>query len=106
MMRWISVVALILYISLLVTPQVASAHAPHLLPLADSQLLAVSPLTGQASLISEQDSSDDNDNSLPVTAAEPVLLLNLSVNSPAVTVFLLPLKVAHPVRAPPSYSLA
>lgn len=106
MMRWFSAVAFMFYLCLLVTPQVASAHAPHLTPLADSQLLAVSPLTGQASLISEQDSGDDNDNSLQLSNTNAPLLFNLAVSSLPGAIALPQPKAAHPVRAPPSASLA
>ncbi|SNY50055.1 hypothetical protein SAMN06297280_1613 [Arsukibacterium tuosuense] len=105
-MRWFSAVALILYLSLLVTPQLASAHAPHLTPLADSQLQAVSPLTGQVSLFTEQDSSDDSDNSLPLANNKLPLLLSLASSSLPAAVLLPQAKAAHPVRAPPLPSLA
>tara|TARA_R110002126_G_scaffold75469_21_gene188397 strand:- start:9403 stop:9714 length:312 start_codon:yes stop_codon:yes gene_type:complete len=103
-MRWLSVVALMLYVSLLVAPQVTSAHAPHLIPLADSQLQAISPLTGQTSLASEQETGDDNDNSLPPTASQTTLLLNCAVGDLPTAINLHQVKTAHPVRAPPLYS--
>lgn len=103
-MRWLSVFALILYLSLLVTPRLTSAHAPHLTPLADSQMQAVSPLTGHISLYAEQESADDNDNSLQAAASQtPLLLSAIASNLPA-TIDLHQPKAAHPVRAPPLYS--
>ena len=103
-MRWLSAVALLVYLNLLMTPQIASAHAPHVAPLADSQFQAISPLTGQTSLTSEQDYGDDNDNSLSQT-------LSLTEHYPGVVEVTLPgaialtqPKAAHPVRAPPLYS--
>lgn len=95
-----------LYLSLLVTPQFAAAHAPHLTPLADSQFEAISPLTGQASLTSEQDSSDDNDNSLQVGTNPTALNLNPLVSTLPASIALAQAKAAHPVRAPPLYSFS
>ncbi|MDX1678633.1 hypothetical protein [Arsukibacterium sp.] len=106
MMRWFSAVALMLYLSLLVTPQIASANAPHLTPLADSQLLAVSPLTGQASLSTEQDSTDDNDNALSLTLPFAPVRFTLAITSLPAALMLAQPKAAHPARAPPSASLA
>ncbi|WP_213999094.1 hypothetical protein [Arsukibacterium sp.] len=106
MMRWLTAAALLMYLSLLVTPQVATAHDPRLSPLADSQLQAISPLTGQASLITEQDSSDDSDNSLPLATDKLPLLLSITGSSLPAAVLLPQTKAAHPVRAPPLHSLA
>ena len=104
MKRWLSAVALIVYLNLLITPQIASAHAPHVAPLADSQFQAISPLTGQTSLTSEQDFGDDNDNSL---AQIPNLITHYHsaevVSLPSAVALAQP-KAAHPVRAPPLYS--
>ncbi|WP_052749090.1 hypothetical protein [Arsukibacterium ikkense] len=100
-MRWLSAIALILYLSLLVTPQVSSVHARYFSPLADSQIQAIEPLTGQSSLLSEQESSDDNDNSLLLAADKLPLYLNPTLSILPASVALLQLKAAHPVRAPP-----
>ncbi len=105
-MRWFSAVLLILYLSLLASPQVADTHAPHLTPLADSQLQAVNPLTGQNSLFTEQDNSDDNDNSLLLASDNPPFLLSLTISSLPDSVSLIQDRAAHPVRAPPLYSPA
>lgn len=103
MMRWLSSIALMLYLSLLVTPQIAAAHAPHLAPLADSQFQALSPLVGQSSLLTEQDFGDDNDNSLLLTQNVSARYQS-SVTDSRPSAFALPtLKAAHPVRAPPLY---
>ncbi|WP_290613684.1 hypothetical protein [Arsukibacterium sp. UBA3155] len=104
MMRWLSAVALIVYLNLLITPQIASAHAPHAAPLADGQFQAISPLTGQTSLASEQDSGDDNDNSL-ISFQNPTARYHSAVvvSLPSAIALAQP-KAAHPVRAPPVYS--
>lgn len=104
MMRWLNAVALILYLSLLVTPQVAASHAPHLTPLADSQLQAINPLTGQLSLTGTHETGDDNDSTLQIAAGKAANSLKLTVSALPPQVVLPPTYAAHPVRAPPLYS--
>jgi hypothetical protein len=105
MMRWLSAVALIVYLNLLLIPQIASAHATHVSPLADSQFQAVNPLTGQVSLSSEQESGDDNDDSLIHCQNLSALHHSAVVISLHATLALTQFKAAHPVRAPPLHSL-
>ncbi len=104
MMRWFSAFALILYLSLLATPQQTGVQALHLTPLADSQLQAINPLAGQASLITVQDSSDDSDTSLQLVINKPLLRLHLKGSSLPAPIALAQPTVTHPVRAPPLYS--
>jgi flagellar basal body P-ring protein FlgI len=103
-MRWFSCFALILYLSLLVTPKLATAHDSRLSPLAGNQFQAVNPLMGQATVVTAQDFGDDNESSLTVISRKAEILSRVVISvMPAA----LPLKsnnTAHPVRAPPTHS--
>lgn len=63
-MRWFSGIAILLYLCLLCTPQAVAVHDPRLSPLADAELLAVSP-TLQPYLSHTTEQTDTDPPALP-----------------------------------------
>lgn len=80
-MRWLSGFALLLYLSLLCTPQAFAVHDARLSPLADTQFHAVTPAEYNFSANNERDRSDD---------ADPALLLTAYIKPASFTGFALP----------------
>lgn len=103
-MRWLSCFALIMYLSLLVTPQLATAHDSRLSPLASNQFQAVSPLIGQTTVVTEQDFGDDNDSSFAIFTCKTDILLSGIIALMPTALPLKSINTAHPVRAPPTHS--
>ena len=65
-MRWLSSFALMLYLSLLCTPQAFAVHDAWLSPLADTQFHAVTPEIPQCTSDVTQDGADEPQPVLPV----------------------------------------
>jgi len=99
--RWLSSFALILYLSLLCTPQAFAVHDARLSPLADTQFHAVTPEIPQCTTDVAQDGADEPQPVLPVTANKQ-LRYNCN-NSPEQLISAsLPVSLAlHQARAPP-----
>lgn len=66
-MRWLSSFALLLYLSLLCTPQAFAVHDQRLSPLADTQFNAITPTVSHHTVTTEQDSTDEPQAALPVS---------------------------------------
>ena len=66
-MRWFSGFAILLYLSLLCTPQAFAVHDARLSPLADTQFHAVTPEIPQCTSDVTQDGADEPQPVLPVT---------------------------------------
>ena len=67
-MRWLSSFALLLYLSLLCTPQAFAVHDQRLSPLADTQFHALSTPVSHQTVTTEQDSTDEPQPVLPISA--------------------------------------
>ncbi len=67
-MRWLSSFALLLYLSLLCTPQAFAVHDQRLSPLADTQFHAITSSLAHHTAATEQDSADEPQPVLPATA--------------------------------------
>ena len=65
-MRWFSGIAILLYLCLLCTPQAFAVHDPRLSPLADAELLAVSPTLQH--YLNNTTEQPDSDSPLPPAA--------------------------------------
>lgn len=105
-MRWLSCFGLLLYLSLLCTPQAFAVHDTRLSPLADTQFHAIAAATSELITDRQQDSTDDTSPALPV--AMLYLRLDsagnryLNVKSAANDLFLAALRA----RAPPRFSVS
>jgi hypothetical protein len=66
--RWLSRFAILLYLSLLCTPQAFAVHDARLSPLADSQFHAITPAQQHYIGSTERDSSDDPQPALLLSA--------------------------------------
>lgn len=69
-MGWISRFVILLYLSLLCTPQALAVHDPRLSPLADTELQAVTPSLQQVIISSATEPDHD---APPALLSEPVL---------------------------------
>lgn len=67
-MRWLSSFALLLYVSLLCTPQAFAVHDARLSPLADTQFHALTAEIQQCLIECEVNNNDDPQPALPVSA--------------------------------------
>ena len=67
-MRWLSSFALLLYLTILCTPQAFAVHDQRLSPLADTQFHAVTPHTPCFSFYADADSNDEPQPALPLPA--------------------------------------
>jgi hypothetical protein len=74
--RWLSRFAILLYLSLLCTPQAFAVHDARLSPLADSQFHAITPIQQHYIGSTERDVSDD---------PQPALLLSTDKVQPVYT---------------------
>lgn len=102
-MRWFSGIAILLYLCLLCTPQAIAVHDPRLSPLADAELLAVSP-TLQHYLNNTAEQADSDPPLLPaavniVTPASDTAVVIVSNCGSCPSFF----SVIQP-RAPPVFS--
>ncbi|QBL08446.1 hypothetical protein E0Z06_02415 [Rheinheimera sp. D18] len=75
MLRWLSSFALLLYLSLLCTPQAFAVHDARLSPLADTQFHALTAQTQQCFVECDVNNTDDPQPALP----EPTELTLASV---------------------------
>ncbi|HEX5793992.1 MAG TPA: hypothetical protein VFY01_12000 [Rheinheimera sp.] len=104
-MRWLSSFALMLYLSLLCTPQAFAVHDARLSPLADTQFHAVTPQQiPQCTAGADQENTDEPQPVLPAPGSN-TLLHSLSNSqgkaTPACNTLFLTLQQA---RAPPAPS--
>lgn len=100
-MRWLSSFALILYLSLLCTPQAFAVHDARLSPLADTQFHAVTPEIPQCTSDLTQDSADEPQPVLPAASSKQLpYSCTLSVNQPSSAQHTTSLSLQH-ARAPP-----
>lgn len=105
-MRWLSSFAILVYLSLLCTPQAFAVQDTRLSPLAETQFLALNPVLLQQAPI-QQDDYDDEPPAAFVSAALclPPLLFTCTAGEVAITICGL-YRSAHHARAPPLFSLA
>lgn len=73
-MRWLSSFALIVYLSLLCTPQAFAVHDARLSPLADTQFHAITTPATEC-LTKQHDSAGDPDPVLPISDSKLVAAL-------------------------------
>ncbi|KKO46805.1 hypothetical protein WG68_02330 [Arsukibacterium ikkense] len=103
-MRWLSSFAILVYLSLLCSPQALAVHDSRLSPLADTQLQALNP----ALYYYTASSITDHDDSPPVALFSAITANAYCTVPPAQASVSASLsKVcysAHPARAPPVFS--
>ncbi|WP_215396838.1 hypothetical protein [Rheinheimera oceanensis] len=100
-MRWLSSFALLLYLSLLCTPQAFAVHDQRLSPLADTQFHALTPSTSHHTVTTEQDSTDEPQPVLPVSAGTTALAFFSTVYAVRSVFNKAPFLVSLQARAPP-----
>jgi len=100
-MRWLSSFALLLYLSLLCTPQAFAVHDQRLSPLADTQFHALTPTVSHHTVTTEQDSTDEPQHALPVAAGFTVPVVFSTVYAVRSVFNKAPFLVSLQARAPP-----
>jgi hypothetical protein len=100
-LHWLSRFALLLYLTVLCTPQAFAVHDTRLSPLADSQFHAVAPAEQSSVTKTEQDSVDEPQPALPrstIVELQPAGINTTAVDAPSGTPAFL---FAQQARAPP-----
>lgn len=103
-MRWLSSFALLLYLTLLCTPQAFAVHDQRLSPLADTQFHALTPAEIHHQVTTEQDSTDEPQPVLPVSAGITDFAFSSTVYTAHRVFTKAPFLVSLQARAPPVFS--
>jgi len=103
-MRWLSSFALLLYLSLLCTPQAFAVHDQRLSPLADTQFHALTPTASHHTVTTEQDSTDEPQPVLLVSEGIASLAFCNTVDAVRSVFNKAPFLVSLQARAPPVLS--
>lgn len=105
-MRWLSSFAILVYLSLLCTPQALAVHDTRLSPLADTQLLALNPALLQHTLTQQDEPDDEPPAAVVFTALHLTALLFACAPDVLATARPELYRRAHQPRAPPVFSLS
>ncbi len=103
-MRWLSSFAILVYLSLLCSPQALAVHDSRVSPLADTQLQALNPALHCYTATSIADHDDSPPAVLPAAVAANAYCAVLQAQA-SVSISLSDVCYsAHPARAPPVFS--